>query len=532
MNLKELIDLSDKALARNNFKEAKNLLEKAIKINSNIFELYHKLGLINNNLGNFEDSIEYFKKVTLINPNFSAAFCNLGIVYAKLNNKNLAIQNYLKAIEIDPKNFKAYYNLGNYYLNNNDLNNAEKYYNLSISIIPNNIYPYNNLFQIYDRSNNLKKLDEILQKAKNIFGINSIIEFFIGISEYRKNNYQKVIKIFEKIKLNKNDIPKNVLKANILAKCYDHMGMYHEAFKFFEISNKILVDVYKKSVDKKKYTNTIEKREKFFSRTNLKIWKNTNYKENNLDPVFLIGFPRSGTTLLDTILRTHSSIEVLEEKPIVDKLINEMEFIINGDFSKLEKIDEHTIKKLRLLYFENRKKFLSTQKNKVYIDKLPLNIIHIGEINRIFPNSKYILALRNPYDSVLSCFMQPFVPNNAMSNFSNLYDASKLYDQVMQLWSKYEEILDLKVHTIKYEEIVNNFDLTIKDLLKFLELDWNNELKEFYKTAEKRGIINTPSYNQINKPLYNQSIGRWKNYEDKFSETKKILDKWVNRFNY
>jgi tetratricopeptide (TPR) repeat protein len=532
MDLKELIDLSDKALASNNLKEANNFLEKAIKINPNIFQLYHKLGLINNSLGNFKDSIEYFKKVTLINPNFSAAFCNLGIVYAKLDNKDLAIKNYLKATEIDPKNFKAYYNLGNFYLSNNDLNNAEKYYNLSISIIPNNIYPYNNLFQIYDRSNNLKKLDEILQKAKNIFSLNPIIEFFIGISEYRKNNYQKVIKIFEKIKLNKNDVPKNVLKANILAKCYDHIGMYDKAFKFFEISNKILIDAYKQNTDKKKYTDTIEKRAKFFSSTNLKIWKNYNYKEKNSDPVFLIGFPRSGTTLLDTILRTHSSIEVLEEKPMIDKLINEMELIINGDLSKLDNIEEHKIKKLRLSYFENRKFFLSTQKNKIYIDKLPLNIIHVGEINRIFPNSKYILSLRNPYDSVLSCFMQPFVPNNAMSNFSNLYDATHLYDQVMQLWTKYEKVLNLQVHTIKYEDIVNNFDFTIKNLLKFLQLDWNNDLKEFYKTAEKRGIINTPSYNQINKPLYSRSIQRWKNYEDKFSETKKILDKWVVKFNY
>jgi tetratricopeptide (TPR) repeat protein len=532
MNLKELIELSDKVLANNNLKEAKNLLEKAIKINPNIFELYHKLGLINNNLGNFKDAIECFKKATLINPNFSAAFCNLGIVYAKLNNKNLAIKSYIKAIEIDPKNFKAYYNLGNFYLNNNDSNNAEKYYNLSIDIVPNNIYPYNNLFQIYDRSNNLKKLDEILDKAKNIFGINPIIQFFMGISEYRKDNYQKAIKIFEKLKLNKNDTPKNVLKANILAKCYDHIGNYNKAFKFFEISNQILVDAYKQNIDKKKYSNSIEKRTKFYSSANLKIIENNKYEETNSDPVFLIGFPRSGTTLLDTILRTHSSIEVLEEKPLVDKLINEIELIIDGDFSKLEKIEEHTIKELRLLYFETRKNFLSSQKNKIYIDKLPLNIIYIGEIKRIFPNSKFILALRNPYDSVLSCFMQPFVPNNAMSNFSNLIDSSKLYDQVMRLWSNYEEVLDLQVHTIKYEEIVNNFDFTIKDLLKFLKLDWNNELKEFYKTAEKRGIINTPSYNQVDKPLYNQSIGRWKNYEDKFFETKKILDKWVNKFNY
>ena len=113
--------------------------------------------------------------------------------------------------------------------------------------------------------------------------------------------------------------------------------------------------------------------------------------------------------------------------------------------------------------------------------------------------------------------MQPFVPNNAMSNFYNLEDAILIYDKIMQLWSFYEEKLDINTHIIKYEEVVNNFDLSISALLKFLEIDWSDKLKEFYKTAEKRGIINTPSYNQINQPLYQKSIDRWKNYKKYFS---------------
>ena len=142
-------------------------------------------------------------------------------------------------------------------------------------------------------------------------------------------------------------------------------------------------------------------------------------EDQNIDPVFLVGFPRSGTTLLDTILRTHSSIEVLEEKPIVDKLIKELHVNLNKDFMKLDKIDENIKRNLRSLYFETRNNFVSHKKNKLYIDKLPLNIVYIGELSQIFPNSKFILALRNPFDSVMSCFMQPFTPNDAMANFYN-----------------------------------------------------------------------------------------------------------------
>lgn len=532
MNLKNVLELADKAIANNNHVYAKSLIEKELELNPNIFELNFKLGLLHHILGDLKKALNFYEKTTLLNPNFSPAYCNLGIVYDKLDKRTLAIKYYQNAIEKDPKNFKAYFNLGNCYLNNDDLINAEKYYYLSISIQHNNIHPYINLFQIYDRSNNLKKLDEVLKKAQNIFKNNSIISFFEGISEYRKNNYQKTINIFEKLNLDPRDISKNITKFNTLAKCYDHLGMFENAFKSFTITNTLIRDTYEKKVDKKNYIKTIEERFNFFSQKNFKNISNRIVEDQNIDPTFLVGFPRSGTTLLDTILRTHSSIEVLEEKPIVDKLIKELHLHLNKDFMKLDKIDVNIKQTLRSLYFETRNNFVSNEKNKLYIDKLPLNIIYIGELSQIFPNSKFILALRNPFDSVMSCFMQPFTPNDAMANFYNLSDATKLYDEVFKLWMQYEKKLKIKFHKIKYEEIVEDFDLSISSLLKFLDLEWDNKLKEFYKTAENRGIINTPSYNQINKPIYNKSIGRWKNYKNHFEGLEPILKKWSSNFNY
>mgnify|MGYP001162588284 FL=1 len=102
----------------------------------------------------------------------------------------------------------------------------------------------------------------------------------------------------------------------------------------------------------------------------------------------------------------------------------------------------------------------------------------------------------------------------------------------MTLWLKYSELFSSSIHTIKYEDVVNNFDKMIGDLLNFLNLEWSDNVREFHKTAKQRGIISTPSYNQVNMPLYKNSINRWKNYEKKFLDSKKILDKWVKIFNY
>ena len=190
------------------------------------------------------------------------------------------------------------------------------------------------------------------------------------------------------------------------------------------------------------------------------------------------------------------------------------------------------ILQLRKSYFENRNELVGNSKELTYVDKLPLNVIYVNELNIIFPKAKYIFALRNPCDVVLSCFMQPFNINNAMSNFYNLKDTMEFYDLVMSLWDKYQQSLNLDLHIIKYEDVVNNFDNTIKKLIKFLNLEWDDELKNFYITASKRGIINTPSYNQVNSPIYKKSIARWKKYREKFSNINPELEKWINKFQY
>lgn len=532
MELKELIDLSNRAFQEKNFQKVIELLTKVIVLQPDRYEIYLRLGLASSSLGKLEEAIGYFEKGASINPNSSPIYCNLGNLYAELNNKNLALKNYFRAVEIDPKNFNANYNLGSYYYKIDDVENAEKYLNLAINITPNHIYPYNSLFLLYDRSNNYKKLEEILKKAKNFFPENSLIKFFEGIVEYRNKNFKIAIDIFLKADLDKKDISRNMLKTNYLAKSYDNLGLYQEAYKFFEISNKISEELPKNDSNKKNFMDSILKRITYFSNINTKSIEKKTHKSKNLDPVFLIGFPRSGTTLLDTILRTHNSIEVLEEKPIVDKLLKEIEKNMNCNFSNLEKINELEIKKLQDLYNDERKNYLKFDEGKIYVDKFPLNIVFLAEINKIFPNAKYILALRNPRDSVLSCFMQSFTPNDAMSNMLSINDASNLYDQTMELFKVYEKILDLKLHVVKYENVINNFKPTVKSLLKFLEVEWTDNLSEFYKTAENKRIISTPSYDQVNKPLYKKSIGRWKNYEDKFIETNKIFEKWDKEFNY
>ena len=157
--------------------------------------------------------------------------------------------------------------------------------------------------------------------------------------------------------------------------------------------------------------------------------------------------------------------------------------------------------------------------------------MEVGFINKIFPESRFILALRHPCDVVLSCFMTDFKMNECMINFLDLEDSVIFYNKIFDLWKHYNDELRINFHTIKYEELIYDFDNQVKLILNFLDLQWEDEIKNFQKTAQKRIKINTPSYNQVIRPLYKQSINRWEQYESYINIYPK-LEKWVKYFKY
>ena len=171
-------------------------------------------------------------------------------------------------------------------------------------------------------------------------------------------------------------------------------------------------------------------------------------------------------------------------------------------------------------------------KDKVIIDKMPLHTSRLPLIKILFPNSKIIFAHRHPYDTVLSCFQQTFKPNQAMANLVSLKSSAIMYDLVMNAWDIYKKNLSLYFITSKYEDLINDFDTNIQKILEFLGLKWDENIKNYRKTALERQKINTPSSSQVIQPLYNSSIGKWKNYEKYFKDCHQYLDKWVGYFDY
>ena len=244
-------------------------------------------------------------------------------------------------------------------------------------------------------------------------------------------------------------------------------------------------------------------------------------------PVFLVGFPRSGTTLLDTFLMGHPNSVVLEEVPLLTAAQQAL-----GDGPDLPDRSPADLEKARDAYFAAMDEHVPKGFSGLVIDKFPLNMLAPRFIHTLFPDAKLIFAQRHPCDCVLSCFMQAFALNDSMASFLEIESAADFYDAAMSLWTRCTDVFPLKVHRIIYEDLVVAPEASLKPLVDFLGLDWHEELLDHRSTAKARGTISTPSYAQVTQPLTRRASGRWKRYREQLEPVLPVLMPWAQRLGY
>ena len=202
------------------------------------------------------------------------------------------------------------------------------------------------------------------------------------------------------------------------------------------------------------------------------------------------------------------------------------------DITAIEEMDNAAAGIARSTYFEELRKHTELGKNPIVIDKLPLNILHLPLINQVFPEAKFILALRHPLDCVLSCWMQNFKLNPSMANMVDLDGIVDFYCIAMEILGLSQQRYSLNIHRIRYEDLVLDFEREVSNILAFLDLEWEEGLRNYQRTASSKVRIRTPSYSQVVKPIYKTASYRWKNYEKYLDSFKERLEPWLSDYEY
>tara|TARA_R110001592_G_scaffold106775_1_gene299372 strand:+ start:13574 stop:15538 length:1965 start_codon:yes stop_codon:yes gene_type:complete len=229
-------------------------------------------------------------------------------------------------------------------------------------------------------------------------------------------------------------------------------------------------------------------------------------------PVFLVGFPQSGEALLGQVMAAHPGLQVLQEQATLSVVRDELLVRGNDYPANLFDISETDLAALRKLYFQAVDRAVARDPGALLIDALPLNILDVGLVHRLFPDARFILALRHPCDVCLSCFMQPMALNDATVHFTQLDDTVGFYEQVMTLWQTQRDALALNVHAVRHEDLVNGQEQAARNLLEFLGVSWDD-----------RVLAPAPA---------EDAIGRWRTFEIHMTPYLARLRPFIKAFGY
>jgi Flp pilus assembly protein TadD len=253
-------------------------------------------------------------------------------------------------------------------------------------------------------------------------------------------------------------------------------------------------------------------------------------------PVFFVGFPRSGTTLFEQVLAAHPGIVTTDEISPLGRLRASLDAEFGGTGvaypGYLERIESADWAKGRAVFWRSAREIVgNTLDGRRLVDKLPLNIVELGLVDLFFPDATVIVAIRDPRDVCLSCFMQQFRLNSAMIHFTGLESTAALYVRVMDLWRHYRAHMSPAWIEYRYEDLIRDVEGTTRRILDFVGLPWHDAIRGYRERAAGRAI-STPSYRDVANPLTDRAVARWRAYESHLAPVSAALRPFVDEFGY
>ena len=482
-------------LELNKFQEAEIYFLKIIKINE-IPENLSLLAICQSKLGKNEMAIENFKRAINIEPNNSRYIINLANHFRESNRTIQAI-NLLKDFNKSTTNINVLILLVGLLRDIQKHEEAIEYCSEAMKIEKENSYLILILATLFLESNNVveaEKFFELSLKYRPFFG-----PALRMLSLFKKIDAQKLSDLEKFIENSKSFDPNLIQLGLAVSNFLEKNNNFKKSFKYLKRFNS-----YQKELTKYNINYYIEKFDKIRSiyrfYTRKKEYLNKEIKD--ICPIFIVGLPRSGTSLVEQILSSKKEIKSCGELTFLD-----------DNFSKIfksikeEDISIRMLEMLSTTYIDNVVENLEV-KEKFFTDKMPLNFFYVGIINLIYPSSKIILCKRSKMDNIISLYRNFFPSGNNFSyDLSDINDFLKLYDEVITYWKKER----INFHIVDYESLIRDFKTETSTLFKYLNLNVDDSILEFHKNKR---VVQTASFLQVRRPLFKSSIDSWKKYKD------------------
>jgi len=398
----------------------------------------------------------------------------------------------------------------------------------ALSLEPNDAAAHAGLAQAYESRHDLARAKGHAEAALKAEAANAVACLALGRVLLREKDFAGAeAAVSRLIAGGRASAEQRVAAFGLIGDARDRVGDARVAFQAFTAANQLTLQqhgAWLNATERLYHPENVRRMAGLVAEADISTWPGAGAPSRS--PAFLIGFPRSGTTLLDQILSSHSGIICLEEKEFFSEALAEV-LVAPERTWDIGKLSVEDIVRVREGYWRR----VEAPAGALVVDKFPLNIVVLPLIKRIFPDAKVIFALRDPRDVVLSCYQQRFSLNAAMAQFLELDRAAAYYDQVMALYELCRERLGIDLHQVRYEDVVSGLESAARALCDFLGMTYEPAMLDYRATALKREIT-TPSARQVIEPLYDRSVGRWRRYAEDLAPVLPRLSVWAQRLGY
>ena len=552
--MKKINDLLIKAVQlhqQNRLSDAEKKYKKVLVLNSNEPTALRHLGMIFHTRGLFEKSLNFFYKALEQSKTKPDCYNNIGSVYFDQGQDALAEEWFNKSLYVNDKYIPALNNISQLYAKKLDKENALIFAEKAKHIQPSNPFSinayglallvnnrvddsiqvlenlivnhesadaYSNLGAAYRDKGDLRKSFKNYERAYSLKPLDGQIFRNLSHSKFYDPSIDEIKELESHYTKITNDEQKAMYSFG-LHNVYEKNNDYEKSFFYLDKANLILDAQTQFDLDKE--VIFFDKIKKIFIN---KSKENKNQKDIK-KKIFIIGMPRSGTTLVEQILASHSKVYGCGE---LDYLTKATSFSsLSNQSNENDKILESYIHDDDLQIFEKIKDEYNSSiqkleiKENIITDKMPHNFVLIGFIKNTFPEAKIVYCDRDPMDTCLSLYKRSFVHKYF---HSYVYDQKKLgeyyllHKELMDFWIS---LYGSSIYQIKYEDLIDDQEKNTRDLLDYCDLEWEDQCMEFYKSKRH---VKTASNEQVRQPIYKDSLKSWKKYDTKLDDLKSALN--------
>ena len=473
---------------------------------------FHLLGIVAYQVTKFDVAEQFILKALAIDPHFTNAHASLGDTLKAQGRMEDAIFSYRKALDIEPRLLAVHFKLGITLLASGKDEDAASHIQQVIDIAPHNAQIYRDLGEELGNLGKMKDAEIYLRQAIAIKP--DYAEAHARLAQTIKHTeYNDDIKKIENLYA-KPETPtgSKILLAFSLGKSFEDFHQYDKAFYYYSLGNKLKRASFTYSIENDiTFMNKIKETftESLFKKPEMPIF-------TDITPIFILGMPRSGSTLAEQILSRHPNVHGAGE---LNYLVHTMNKYFKG-YEDIIRADDKRLSEAGNEYLKMLKQY--TSESQFITDKMPQNFLFIGMIKLILPQAKIIHCYRDPMDTCFSIYKNNFLGSHQYSN--DLKELGQYYNVYHDLMEHWHRVLPGFILDLRYEDMVNEQEVKTRDLLEYCGLEWNDACLDFSKSDRK---VTTSSFDQVRKPIYRSSIQSWKNYESQLGSLQEALDQCI-----